>query len=419
MSASACSPVERLKICFDDVLTSAHDHWAKRVVAVFASTLWCSLHAELGIVGATLLGNMEATTASAAAAVSGLLQTRVAPFKSTWKSAWVDLDAGDTADDCREQVCLPTSICTSLSAFLFNLSHCVARSLISVDTVQQLPLEELFAPSAPLALSYDDSEERPTPVNRMAHFATTRLYSLAIAAVAGTYTSMLRTLGSSKEGLAEEDIALQAIFDLMSCVALEERCGLEQSKALQQCLTGWRAKLDPINAEILTPMLTAASDDFSRKTHLLLPGMKEFKAVPVVAPPATISSSGSSGVANNSASAVSGLFPLNAASRFSLLPLPMSTHFQGSSWVDRNRDKERERDRERGAHAVDKQAESEGGLSFSTSSYAAKSLLGGLSLSQQQHHAEQLGKSLISTWGTFLGSNADRRQGETPKSNFK
>ena len=107
------------------------------------------------------------------------------------------------------------------------------------------------------------------------------------------------------------------------------------------------------------------------------------------------------------------------ASRFSLLPLPMSTHFQGSSWVDRNRDKERERDRERGAHAVDKQAESEGGLSFSSSSYAAKSLLGGLSLSQQQHHAEQLGKSLISTWGTFLGSNADGRQGETPKSNFK
>ena len=107
------------------------------------------------------------------------------------------------------------------------------------------------------------------------------------------------------------------------------------------------------------------------------------------------------------------------ASRFSLLPLPMSIHFQGSSWVDRNRDKERERDRERGAHAFDKQAESEGGLSFSTSSYAAKSLLGGLSLSQQQHHAEQLGKSLISTWGTFLGSNADRRQGETPKSNFK
>jgi hypothetical protein len=420
MSASACSPVERLKICFDDVLSSAHDQWAKRVVTVFASSLSHSLQAELGIgiAVAAPLGKMDAT-AAAAAAVSGLLQTSVAPFKSTWKSVWVDLDAGDTTDDCREQVCLPTSICTSLSAFLFNLSHCVARSLISVDTVQQLPLDDLFAPSAPLSLSYDDTEERPAPVHRMAHFATTRLYSLAIGAVAGTYASMLKTVIASKEGLAEEDIVLQAIFDLMSCVALEERCGLEQSTALQQCLTGWRARLDPINAEILTPLLTAASDDFSRKTHLLLPGLKEIKAAPALAPLATTSSSSSAGVVNNSASAVSGLFPLNAASRFSLLPLPMSTHFQGSSWVDRNRDKERERDRERGTHAADKQVEGDGGSSFTSSSYAAKSLLGGLSLSQQQHHAEQLGKSLISTWGTFLGSNADKRQGETPKSNFK
>lgn len=420
MSASACSPVERLKICFDDVLSSAHDQWAKRVVTVFASSLSHSLQAELGIgiAGAAPLGKMDASVA-AAAAVSGLLQNSVAPFKSTWKSVWVDLDAGDTTDDCREQVCLPTSICTSLSAFLFNLSHCVARSLISVDTVQQLPLDDLFAPSAPLSLSYDDTEERPAPVHRMAHFVTTRLYSLAIGAVAGTYASMLKTVIASKEGLAEEDIVLQATFDLMSCVALEERCGLEQSTALQQCLTGWRARLDPINAEILTPLLTTASDDFSRKTHLLLPGLKEFQAAPALAPPATTSSSSSTGVVNNSASAVSGLFPLNAASRFSLLPLPMSTHFQGSSWVDRNRDKERERDRERGTHAADKQAEGDGGSSFTSSSYAAKSLLGGLSLSQQQHHAEQLGKSLISTWGTFLGSNADKRQGETPKSNFK
>lgn len=422
MSASACSPVERLKICFDDVLSSAHDQWAKRVVTVFASYLSHSLQAELGIgiAGAAPLGKMDATAAAAAAAaVSGLLQTSVAPFKSTWKSVWVDLDAGDTTDDCREQVCLPTSICTSLSAFLFNLSHCVARSLISVDTVQQLPLDDLFAPSAPLSLSYDDTEERPAPVHRMAHFATTRLYSLAIGAVAGTYASMLKTVIASKEGLAEEDIVLQAIFDLMSCVALEGRCELEQSTALQQCLTGWRARLDPINAEILTPLLTAAADDFSRKTHLLLPGLKEIKAAPALAPPATTSSSSSTGVVNNSASAVSGLFPLNAASRFSLLPLPMSTHFQGSSWVDRNRDKERERDRERGTHAADKQVEGDGGSSFTSSSYAAKSLLGGLSLSQQQHHAEQLGKSLISTWGTFLGSNADKRQGENPKSNFK
>jgi hypothetical protein len=72
----------------------------------------------------------------------------------------------------------------------------------------------------------------------------------------------------------------------------------------------------------------------------------------------------------------------------------MSTHFQGAFWVDRDR----ERDRDRTFQNLDKQQEE-------PSMFAAKNLLSGLSLSQQQQNAEQLGKSLISQWGSFLGQN--------------
>jgi hypothetical protein len=60
-------------------------------------------------------------------------------------------------------------------------------------------------------------------------------------------------------------------------------------------------------------------------------------------------------------------------------------------------DRDRERDRDRTfQNLTDKQQEE-------PSIFAAKNLLSGLSLSQQQQNAEQLGKSLISQWGSFLG----------------
>lgn len=180
---------------------------------------------------------------------------------------------------------------------------------------------------------------------------------------------------------------------------------------MQRCLEGWRARLEPINAEILTPLLIAATEQLSRRTHLLLPGLKKPKASVAAAQVATHTPPSSSSVAANSnASVISGLFPPTAASRFSLLPLPMSTHFQGQSWVDRDRERERERDRDRDIVRSADRATTE-------SSHASKSILSGLSLSQQQMHAEQLGKSLISSWGTFLGSNANAASASNPNSN--
>ena len=391
MSASACSPVERLKSCFDETLSLAHSQWAKRAVAVYTPSFSSGLSGELGGVDADT-GSPDTPPGPTSTAI--LSQTKLASFKSTWKQVWVELDAADSTENSREQVALPTYVCASLANFLFSLGHCAACSLLSVDTVQQLPSADLFAPLSPLPSN--DEEESKAPVSRMAHYASTQLYEIAISTVADTYSALLDRAASTA-CLSDEDVALQVVFDLMACVALEARCGLEASPSLSRCLSGWRARLDPINAEILTPMLTAASEQFSQKTHLLLPGLKRHRegAVPVA------HASSSQAAMNSNASAISGLFPLTASSRFSLLPLPMSTHFQGSSWIDRDRERDRERERDRGA-AVEKAPEE--------SPYASKSLLSGLSLSQQQHHAEQLGKSLISTWGTFLGSNtADKK----------
>ena len=375
----------------------AHTQWAKRVVAVYTPSLTSGLTAELGCQLSTC--TRADTDSYAALVASALSQAKVAPFRSTWKEVWVELDPfadsspeglSDPGPSSREQVSLPTSICSSLAIFFFSLSHAAACSLLSVDTVQQMPPPDLFS-STPLILE-NDSGERIESVGRIAHYASAKLYSIALSAVVDAYSMLLKRAASSTEKvLSEEDVALQAVFDLMVCDALGVRCGIEDLGVLRDCAASWRARLDPINAEILMPLLTAASEQFALKNHLLLPGLRVPKVIPVSDIAVAFPSSSMAAINSNS-SAVSGIFPVAAASRFSLLPLPMSTHFQGSSWVDRDRDRERERN----SFTAEK-AEFYSG-------FAAKSLLSGLALSQQQqNHAEQLGKSLISTWGTFLG----------------
>ena len=390
MSASACSPVERLKSCFNETLSMAHTQWAKRVVDIYTPSLTAGLTAELG-------SPTEKDANSTVGPVSYIFtESNIAPFRSTWKQVWVELDPltesspenpADPESSNREQVALPTSICSSLATFLFSLSHTAACSLLSVDTVHQLPPADLFT-STPLIVE-DDRDERIEFVDRIAHFASTALYSMAISATVSAYSLLLKKSNSSSgKKLSEEDVVLQVVFDLLVCEALGDRCGVEQLDGLRECAAGWRARLDPINAEILMPLLTTASEQFALKNHLLLPGLRKPKEIPVSVNAVAVSSSSSLAAISSNASSISGLFPVTAASRFSLLPLPMSTHFQGSSWV--------ERDRERSSITAEKADDYSG--------FAAKSLLSGLALSQQQQtHAEQLGKSLISTWGTFLG----------------
>lgn len=232
MTASACAPVSRLQSCFNETLSVAHTHWAKKVVLDFRLSLSSGLLAELGGVSAT---------GTDGASQAGKGNRGVASFKTTWRQEWVELDSDVSADadGNREQVSLPTSVSASLAAYLFFLTHSAACSLISVDTVQQLPPSNLFAPTdtTSSASALEDMQDTVSQVNRMALFASSSLYSSAIAAVGDTYSSLLRSASTStsttspsqeKEGLQSEDVALQVRVS-SSCPSLFHPLSLHMS----------------------------------------------------------------------------------------------------------------------------------------------------------------------------------------------
>lgn len=194
-SPLACCPVERLNSCFDETLSTCHTLWAERVVLILAPSLSSSLAAELG----NIVDNVKSVAISGSDLMSQARtersSTQMAPFRSTWKQEWVELDYDNDNDGDerqREQVSIPTLACTSLSAFLFTLSHSIACSLLSVDTVQQLPPADIFPPSTLSKESYGDREIEKDPVNRIALHASTVLYSIALTTIADTYSTLLR-----------------------------------------------------------------------------------------------------------------------------------------------------------------------------------------------------------------------------------
>ena len=96
--------------------------------------------------------------------------------------------------------------------------------------------------------------------------------------------------------------------------------GLTSSRLLKTTLAGWKARLDPINASILLPLLNTAAARFVATNHLLFPCL-------ATGPVSQVDRThGAEGNGNTSVSAISGVFPTSQPSRFALLPLPMSTH---------------------------------------------------------------------------------------------
>ena len=91
---------------------------------------------------------------------------------------------------------------------------------------------------------------------------------------------------------------------------------LTSSRLLKTTLAGWKARLDPINASILLPLLNTAAARFVATNQLLLPCL-------AMGPVSQVDHSVG---AEGNVSAISGVFPSSQPSRFALLPLPMSTH---------------------------------------------------------------------------------------------
>ena len=164
----------------------------------------------------------------------------------------MDLDGGD-----REEVFVPAVCCAALSAFFFCVSHMAAVSVLSIDTVQELPGADVYPSleSRSLASSQHTtsattilpSVNGPTPINRLALFASSTLFSKAIETAAQRYTELLQAPMTSYESNGssftanEEDVALQACFDLLVCEALSTR--LSGALAMLNSASGTPGKL--------------------------------------------------------------------------------------------------------------------------------------------------------------------------------
>ena len=284
LSPESCRPADRLRACIEELVSAAHAKWSERVVADLGVALAAELASELGTDGN-------------------------AHLRTFWKAQWVDMEEAQ-----REQMLVPSSCSTALTNFFLGVNQRAAACLVSIDTVQVLPPVTEGSSSADASASG----------GRLSSLVLARLHGLAASAAVSHYAAFLSarppeaSLGvpSSRAGMLAqsraEDCALQAVFDLQVLDAVAGRCCVPAPPELKGCQAGWRARLDPINAELVLPLVRAAAALFASKTFLLFPGVLPGAATPA-APAAE-------------EDAVAGIFSAAQPCRFSLLPLAMATH---------------------------------------------------------------------------------------------
>ncbi len=252
-------PSKRFKECLEDLLTFCHQKWAEKTVKCVQLYSYgnlapfCSqLHDEFGI---TFIQQYQSKNLSISRLVIPLL------FKSSWRQELIEVDSGDSV---KEKLFIPISASNSIFNFLFKVNQCIAAGIMSLDTIQ--PIVELK----------NDTNESSNCV-KLVKYCVETIYQAALKGIAEYYTGMLRdivthngTIGGASTYL--EDCALQAIFDLTICDILATKSGITPPKSFKLSMTGWKSKLDPINAELTAPYVVSGANSFIHRTQLLLPG---------------------------------------------------------------------------------------------------------------------------------------------------
>ena len=306
LSPETCRPELRLRSCLEELLTSTHRAWCTFVVSDLGSALAEELSVELGLRGH-------------------------AHFRALWTLRSVEGDE-------RERLLVPSSCSAAMSHFCMSLNQRSSASLVSIDTVQALP------PPADAASS------------RLSVQVLAMLHTAALESVVAQYAAVLATRdadaaegervgaaakgpGSAARKLARErlleDCALQACFDLSVLEAVAGRCCVAAPRGLRVAQQGWAARLDPINAQLLGPMMQIAARTFSARSFLLFPGVRALGS----------GSGSSSASAAAEEDAVAGIFASGvgvgsqrdreaAPCRFSLLPLAISSGRVGGTDVE-------------------------------------------------------------------------------------
>ena len=182
-----------------------------------------------------------------------------------------------------------------------------------------------------------------------------------------------------KKTLVVENIATQVIFDLLVCKGIfgnltsDVKSVSASLSKLKIQIEDWQDILDPVNAQLIVPALETKTSDYLSRVHLIFPGLRKSLS--------TNLTSGSSSQPATSSSAVEGVFTSSISSRFSLLPLPMTSSSSQGSRVGpnistRDRDAQASNDPKNsiGSHLQKGIASA----ASSTSMSAASSFIGGL-----------------------------------------
>jgi hypothetical protein len=231
-------------------------------------------------------------------------------FKLTWTVKEVSLDVGDDdgGSTLQERVGVPTSLSASLFKYLYVLQSITHSSALSADTTQSLPypfivpaderrvLPDIIFPSShPLCLW--NLFENVMFLNGariiVEELTSWRVELSEIVSKTSknkpTPTAVMgRTLHPEWFQQLFEDYALQIVFDLMICEKtllllsvtpstddcrddVSNNNSLSIRNQFDECVMGWSDVIDPINIQLVNPLVEEHTAGFMKRGNLLLP----------------------------------------------------------------------------------------------------------------------------------------------------
>ncbi len=362
-------PLSRFRVCIDDIIKASHDTWSIALIDTLKKKLDLSMRLELLGIDTVFDGTIKPENLFGKAyEMSSTLSSEekkklcIKKFNVTnrkLKSSWVK----ETLE--MEDVMVPTGLSASLSEFLFSISKQSSGSLLSVDTIQEMPMYTIFDTSPPSSSSSGGSiGDKGERNSRLADEGLYSVLSNAISIIASHYNALRKDVDDlvsaqkaklrkdrgikqprQKEPISIDDVALQVIFDLLVCEGIFgklrtlSRAVSQKVGALNDCLEGWQDAVDPVNAQLLLPLMKTKTTSYLSRIHLIFPGLSHGLNASSMNNANTTSSNDAT-----TSNAVSGFFSESPSSRFSLLPLALTTTGKGGAILDNQRDGSKNKD---------------------------------------------------------------------------
>lgn len=336
-------PLDRFRLCIDEVIKATHDTWSMSLIDTFKKKLDLSMRLELLGIDAVFDGTIKpeslfgkAYEMSSTLSLDEKKKLCTKKFNITnrkLKSSWVKESLE------MEDVMVPTGISASLSEFLFSISKQSCGSLLSIDTIQEMPMYSIFDSTSSSSSSSGDVGDRGS---RLADQGMMSVLSHSISVIAAHYNALKKDVNDlasaqkaklrkdrgikqprQKELISIDDVALQAIFDLLVCEGIfgkmktESRSFSQKVREMNDCLEEWQDAVDPVNAQLLLPLLKTRTTAFLSRIHLIFPGLRQGSIAN------TNTNSNPSNETTNDI--LSGIFADTPSSRFSLLPLALTS----------------------------------------------------------------------------------------------